>query len=142
MNELIAKNPPVRPAPGGNCPIAPRILFADDEPGIRFFSEIALSRAGYTVTTVADGQEAWKALETETFDLLVTDNQMPYLTGQELVLKVRQHGLELPIIVAASDLEFFLNPDNEWLQVAQLLQKPFDLQQLKEAVNCCVPVDH
>ena len=142
MNELITKNPPARQAPEGACPHAPRILFADDEPGIRFCCSIALSRAGYNVTTVTDGQEVWKALKTKTFDLLVTDNQMPNLAGQDLVLKMRQHGLKLPIIVAASDLEFFLNPENGWLQVAQLLQKPFDLQQLMEAVTRCVPVGH
>ena len=91
---------------------------------------------------MTDGREAWNALKTKTFDLLVTDNQMPNLAGQDLVLKMRQHGLKLPIIVAASDLEFFLNPENGWLQVAQLLQKPFDLQQLMEAVTRCVPVGH
>jgi DNA-binding NtrC family response regulator len=112
-----------------------KILLADDEPAIRRAASIALSRACYNVTTVADGSAAWKALEMETFDLLITDNQMPGLTGQELVLKVREYGLDLPIIVAASQLEFFLNTDNDWLQVAQLLQKPFGLFKLMEAVE-------
>jgi two-component system, chemotaxis family, chemotaxis protein CheY len=109
---------------------SPRILFADDEPEMRRLVSIVLARGGYNVTTVADGQAAWEALETETFDLLVTDNQMPRLTGQKLVLKVREKGLKLPIIVAASQLEFFLNPDNEWLRVAQVLQKPYRLVEL------------
>ena len=118
---------------------SPKILFADDEPGMRFVVLKALSRASYNVTTVADGQAAWEALEMETFDLLITDNQMPQLTGQELVLKVRQHGLELPIIVAASQLECFLDPDNERLRVAQLLQKPFGLLELIDAVERVLP---
>ena len=71
----------------------------------------------------------------ETFDLLITDNQMPGLTGQELVLKVREYGLDLPIIVAASQLEFFLNSDQDRLRVAQLLQKPFGLFKLMETVE-------
>ncbi|MDR3459343.1 MAG: response regulator [Verrucomicrobiae bacterium] len=140
LHELIMKNPPDRQHPGENRPVAPRILLAEDDPGIRRACGRALARAGYTVRVAADGQEAWEALEMETFDLLVTDNRMPRLSGQELVLKVRQHSLELPVIVAASDLEFFVNPDNEWLQIAQLLQKPFGLQQLRAAVKRCLPV--
>ena len=137
MNKLITKSL------AGQCrkeivPLRPKILFADDEPGIRVICDISLSQAGFNVTTVADGQEAWKALETETFDLLITDNKMPYLTGRELVLKVRQHGLQLPIILAASDLESFLNPSNEWLRVNRLLQKPFQLDQLTETVKQCL----
>jgi len=118
---------------------SPKILFADGEPAIRHITSIFLSRTGYNVTTVADGQAAWEALEMETFDLLITDNQMPQLTGQELVLKVRQHGLELPIIIAASQLECFLDPDNERLRVAQLLQKPFGLLELMDAVERVLP---
>lgn len=45
----------------------------------------------------------------QTFDLVITDNQMPRLTGRALVLKVQQFGLDLPIIVATSQLDFFLN---------------------------------
>ena len=112
-----------------------KILFADDEPAIRRVAAMALSRAGYNVTTVANGHAAWKLLEIDTFDLLITDNQMPQMTGEELVFKVREYGLGLPIIVAASQLEFFLNTDNDWLQVAQLLQKPFGLIKLMRAVE-------
>ena len=119
-----------------------KILLADDEPAIRRAASMALSRAGYNVTTAADGHAAWKALEMETFDLLITDNRMPRLTGQELVLTARQHGLDLPIIVAASQLEFFLDTDSEWFQDVQLLQKPFGLVELMDAVERILCVAH
>jgi two-component system cell cycle sensor histidine kinase/response regulator CckA len=112
-----------------------KILLADDEPAIRRAASMALSRAGYNVTTVADGRAAWKTLGMETFDLLITDNQMPRLTGPELVLTVRQHGLDLPIIVAASQLEFFLDTDSDWFLDVHLLQKPFGLLELMDAVE-------
>jgi DNA-binding NtrC family response regulator len=136
MNELIAKNTNGNSSePGTNRPRVHRILCADDEKSICAWYFRALSRHGYSVTTVADGKLAWEALENETFDLLITDNQMPCLTGEELVLKVRQHGLELPIILASSQLDFFLDPANEWLQVDQLLQKPFSLPRLINTVE-------
>jgi CheY-like chemotaxis protein len=91
---------------------------------------------------VANGKLAWEALENEMFDLLITDNQMPCLTGEELVLKVRQHGQELPIICASSQLDFFLDPANEWLHVDQLLQKPFSLPKLMDTVERVVRRHH
>jgi CheY-like chemotaxis protein len=135
MNEPFAKNACGNPEPGAKRPRVRRILCADDEQAICACYFKALSRSGYSVTTVADGKLTWEALENETFDLLITDNQMPCLTGEELVLKVRQHGLKLPIILASSQLDFFLNPANEWLQVDQLLQKPFTLPILINTVE-------
>jgi DNA-binding NtrC family response regulator len=135
MNELIGKNANGNSELGTNRPRVHRILCADDEKAICTCYFRALSRYGYSVTTVANGKLAWEALENETFDLLITDNQMPCLTGEELVLKVRQHGLKLPIICASSQLDFFLDPANEWLQVDQLLQKPFNLPKLMDTVE-------
>jgi two-component system alkaline phosphatase synthesis response regulator PhoP len=135
MNESIAKNTRGCPEPEANHPSAPRILCADDEQAICACYFGALLHSGYSVTTVANGKLAWEALENETFDLLITDNQMPCLTGEELVLKVRQHGLKLPIIFASSQLDVFLDPANEWLQVDQLLQRPFSLPKLINTVE-------
>ena len=142
MNELIAKNVCGNPEPEASRPSAPRILCADDEQAICACYFTVLSRYGYSVTTVANGKLAWEALENETFDLLITDNQMPCLTGEELVLKVRQHGLELPIICASSQLDFFLDPANEWLHVDQLLQKPFSLPKLMDTIERVVRRHH
>ena len=135
MNELIGKNANGNSELGTNRPRVYRILCADDEQAICAWYFRALSRSGYSVTMVADGKLAWDALENGTFDLLITDNQMPCLTGEELVFKVRQHGLKLPIICASSQLDFFLDPANEWLQIDQLLQKPFSLPKLMDTVE-------
>jgi CheY-like chemotaxis protein len=110
------------------------VLCADDDPAIRQCFTKALSKAGYSVLTAANGQDAWEALKTGSFDLLITDQQMPRMTGAELVLKARLEGMTLPIIVAASNLEFFSDPRNRWLKVTTL-QKPFVLGELTEAVG-------
>ena len=95
----------------------------------------ALRQLGYTVMSVDDGEKAWEALNRECFDLLITDNEMPNLRGEELVLKIREHESDLPIIVASSQFEFFLTPDNEWLQIAKVIKKPFSLHELVAAVQ-------
>ena len=63
------------------------ILCADDDPALRFTITFFLTRAGYNVTTVKDGAEAWEALQIDCYDLLITDQEMPLLDGVELVTK-------------------------------------------------------
>ena len=135
MNELIEKPWPGNFDPRGHRQCAPRILCADDEIVIRDSYAKALMRHGYGVVTVSNGKLAWEALDNEPFDLLITDNQMPCLTGIELVIKVRGRGLDLPIICAASELDFFLAPANRWLAVDRVLQKPFSLNVLISMVG-------
>jgi CheY-like chemotaxis protein len=111
------------------------ILLADDETDIRHCVTLYLSRAGYAVTAVADGQQAWEALQVGAYDLLTTDQQMPNLTGAELISRLRLADINLPVIVAASDLEPFSESQCSRLKIAALLQKPFGLDELRRVVD-------
>lgn len=62
-----------------------RILVVDDEESIREFLEIMLRKEGYDVTCVEDGQKAIDILKKKTFDLVISDLQMPHVTGIELL---------------------------------------------------------
>jgi len=112
-----------------------RVLLADDETAIRRCVNIYLSRAGCAVTAVADGQQALEALQADSYDLLITDQQMPNLTGAELISRLRLAGMNLPVIVAASDLESFNESQCSRLKIAALLQKPFGLDELRRAMS-------
>jgi two-component system KDP operon response regulator KdpE len=76
-----------------------RVLVVDDEPGIRKVVRDALERAGHEVETAGDGDEAIPLLESQDFDLLVTDLAMPRRGGLELVRAVREGGSALPVLV-------------------------------------------
>jgi two-component system KDP operon response regulator KdpE len=76
-----------------------RVLVVDDEPGIRKVVRDALERAGHEVETAGDGDEAIPLLESQDFDLLVTDLAMPRRGGLELVRSVREGGAVLPVLV-------------------------------------------
>lgn len=119
-----------------------RILCADDDPALRACFAKVLARAGYSVTTVADGLEAWESLQSEPCDLLITDNEMPGLRGIELVVKARLSRMPLPIIVATSDVSSFTDPHMQWLSIAALLQKPFGLRELSDAVGQALCAAH
>ena len=134
MSEDLRGEPMTESTPSTSDCLA-RILCADDDPALRRCFAMALARAGYAVTTVADGLQAWESLQADPCDLLITDNEMPGLSGIELAVKVRLARLTLPLIVAASDVSFFTEPHTQWLRIAALLQKPFGLRELSDVVG-------
>jgi CheY-like chemotaxis protein len=81
-------------------PIATRILVVDDEPMVRALIARALTDEGYEVVAVANGRaalDAARGAEAE-FDMIVTNNYMPGLSGPELIARVRQDFPTLPIL--------------------------------------------
>src|ERR1700684_2808285 len=76
----------------------PRILLAEDDPVIcRLLSDV-LEDDHFAVDVAFDGEQAWEALNHNHYDLLVTDNQMPHLTGLELIARIRKTGMNLPVV--------------------------------------------
>src|ERR1041385_7209715 len=88
------------PGAQARCPAIPcnRILVVDDEVEIRQVNAEVLRRFGYQTETVADGAAAWEALQANRYDLLITDNRMPKVSGVELVKKMRSAHMTLPVI--------------------------------------------
>lgn len=66
-----------------------RILVVDDEESIREFLDIMLRKEGYEVTLAEDGAKAIDLLKKKTFDMVISDLQMPQVTGLELLKHVR-----------------------------------------------------
>lgn len=73
----------------------PRILVVDDEESIREFLDIMLRKEGYQVTCVEDGRQAIDILTKKSFDMVISDLQMPNVTGIELLQHIRQHYPDL-----------------------------------------------
>lgn len=66
-----------------------RVLIIEDEP---FISELyirSLSKAGYDVTVIVDGQEALQAAQTDNYDVILLDIMLPNLTGTEILHRLR-----------------------------------------------------
>lgn len=111
-----------------------RILVADDNEAIREIMLNTLANADFCVDARADGEEAWRAVQGGHYDLLVTDNDMPRLTGLELVKRIRDAGLRLPVIMASASISEAWVRDCASLQVA-VVPKPFALRDLLNTVN-------
>jgi DNA-binding response OmpR family regulator len=108
---------------------------AEDDRNIRQLSTQVLVRSGYHVDAAEDGAAAWEALQIKAFNLLITDNNMPKLTGVELVKKLRSARMALPVILATGRLPTEELAQNPSLQLAALLPKPFSVDELLETVR-------
>jgi CheY-like chemotaxis protein len=111
------------------------ILVVDDDREIRAFSAEALVGFGYRVDVTGDVAAAWNELHVNSYDLLITDNNMPNLSGVELVMKLRSARMTLPVILVSGELSAEELNRNAWLQLDATLVKPFSSGQLLETVS-------
>jgi CheY-like chemotaxis protein len=115
-----------------------RILVADDSPIVRELLFEAFSSTGYAVTCVKDGLEALACLQTEPYDLVITDYRMPRLDGLAM-LGCLGTGSDRPpsiLITAHNDLD--LVEDARQAGATLVLFKPFairDIIALVEAIK-------
>ena len=113
-----------------------RILVVDDDPSVRHLNTMILNGAGYRVDAAEDGVVAWDLLRINRYDLLVTDNNMPEVSGVELIKKLRAAGMALPVIMATGK-----SPEEDctpylWLQIAvTLLLKPYTAEEFLGTVR-------
>ena len=98
-----------------------KILLADDDEGLRKATKRLLEAHGHDVTDVVDGIEAVNLLQHEHFDLVISDQSMPGMSGLEVLLRLRvahnevkfilysgESGLELGLVCKKHDAMFFL----------------------------------
>ena len=119
------------------CPASPRhrILVVDDDIFIRRLNTDALSQLGYEVDAAEDGSVAWDNLQRKSYDLVVTDNEMPNLSGVELFFRLRAAHLALPVIMATGTLPNKESTQYPLPQPVATLHKPYTLVELVGAVQ-------
>ncbi len=114
------------------------ILVVEDEQTIRLTVAEVLEARGAKVVVAQDGLEGWERLQSETFDMVLSDQLMPRMTGVELLARIRETWPRLPVILASGrGLEGFeteLGKD----QALRLLPKPFPLSKLLSLVSECL----
>ncbi len=81
----------------------PRLLLVDDDVSILRAYEKALGARGFTVDTAATGKQAVERVQAATFDVVVSDITMPEMTGLEFLKHVREHDLDVPVILMTGE---------------------------------------
>jgi CheY-like chemotaxis protein len=120
---------------------AKHVLVAEDNPALAGVVRFNLKRAGFGVTVARNGREALAAACQNTFDLVITDQQMPELTGTELCgeLRRRDEYKRTPIIMlTAKGLELDVEDLRRRLGVSAALPKPFSPAELICLVEDCL----
>lgn len=112
-----------------------RILLVDDERDVLNLNADVLVRAGYLVDTAEDGASGWKALKANRYDVLITDNTMPGVTGLELIKKARSEDMTLSVILASGTVPAEELNRCPWLEVSALLPKPYSIAALLRTVD-------
>jgi DNA-binding response OmpR family regulator len=112
-----------------------RILVVDDDSDLRQLYGFVLTRPGYLVDVAEDGAAGWEALQANRYNLLITEHEMPGLTGVELVRKLRAARMALPVVMAARRLPVEELARSPSLQLAATLAKPFLTDALLDTVQ-------
>lgn len=108
---------------------APRILLAEDEDAMRTYLERALVNAGYDVVSVDRGTTAAPMLESESFDLLLSDIVMPEMDGIELAQHCAKVSPRTKVMFITGFAAVCLRASREQPH-AKVLSKPFHLRDL------------
>ena len=111
-----------------------RILLAEDDQVMREYLTRALERAGYAVAAVDRGTAAIPLLETESFDLLLTDIDMPEMDGIELARRAAELVPGLRVMFITGFAAVTLKAGRE-MPNARVLSKPFHLRDLVAEVD-------
>ena len=115
----------------------PVILAVDDSPSMRKMVSFTLTGAGYQVVEAVDGQDAFEKAQTQSFDLVLTDQNMPRMDGLGLTRKLREHPAfkTTPILMLTTEFSDEMKAKGKAAGANGWLVKPFDPQRLTEVVK-------
>jgi CheY-like chemotaxis protein len=114
------------------------ILAVDDEAGTRAALGIVLALAGHHAIFAKDGDEALELVQHShiAFDLIITDHQMERVSGPELARALRDRGFAGEIAVLTAYAGTLDEQEYQKLAVAGIMQKPFDVAELIQWIEC------
>lgn len=122
-------------------PRRPRVLVAEDHGLLRRAIKIALERDGYDVIEAADGVELVEKLHETTLagdpapDLILSDQGLPQASGLEVLNGLREAQWPLPFVLMSGALDARVEAEAYRLGARAVLEKPFDLQALRQVVR-------
>ena len=114
------------------------VLLVEDQPEVQEMMKTMLERIGFEVETCDDGEAALEILSehSDYFTAVVTDQNMPKMTGVEMIEKVAVNHPEIPfILLTGYSIQDLSDLTQEQPSVKAVLKKPVDREKLKEAVQ-------
>ena len=110
-----------------------KILVIEDDQGVLEAIAKHLSHAGYAVVTAADGMEGLKKIKADSYDLVITDIVMPYVSGTGVVTSLKETNPTIPVIAITG-----FGPESEAVAAEKkadlVLSKPVRMSKLKKYI--------
>jgi two-component system response regulator AtoC len=110
-----------------------RVLVIDDDPSVRDYMEALVSRQGYNVFAVADGEEALRTLDRTKPDLVTLDVVLPGMDGLETLHQLKQKLPEVPVVMLSGHGQARNIVEAMRRGASDFLRKPFEVEELELA---------
>ncbi len=112
-----------------------KLLYVEDNEGARVSTNMVLKEFFTYITVAIDGQDGFDKFNSGNFDIIITDINMPKLSGIEMTKKIRDINKDIPILIlsAHNELDFFM--ESIKLGIEGYLLKPIDLNQFLETLD-------
>jgi two-component system response regulator AtoC len=110
-----------------------RVLVIDDDPGVRDYLEALVSRQGYQVFAVADGEQALRTLDETRPDLVTLDVVLPGIDGIETLRQLKQRLPDVPVVMLSGHGQARTIVEAMRLGASDFLRKPFEVEELELA---------
>jgi DNA-binding response OmpR family regulator len=117
-----------------------KILAVDDEPSLTASLHDIFERPDYELTSALDGDDALALLSADPapYDVVITDNNMPHVSGVDLVRELRERSFSGKIIVLSAHLTSEVRETYVRMNVDAILDKPVDIHELRETLELLV----
>jgi two-component system response regulator FlrC len=112
-----------------------KILVADDDHHMQQAIKACLSRESYQLTIVSHGLAAIEQLEQDSYDLIITDQQMPQMSGIELMATLQKRAVEIPVVMITAYGTINQAVEAMQLGAADFITKPFSAPDLERIVE-------
>ncbi|MGP9833605.1 response regulator [Marinobacter sp. NSM] len=111
-----------------------KVLIVDDSPSIRYIVQMAFQDAGYTVICATDGLDALNKLNDQRISLIISDSNMPHMTGMELLkaVKNKSETAVIPFMMLTTETDKNLVKTAQDLGATAWMVKPFTPERLVE----------
>jgi two-component system, chemotaxis family, chemotaxis protein CheY len=126
MNDTLPPKSPAAAAP--QAPFRGKALIVDDNVALARVTQFALTRVGFDSRIAANGRIALERATAEPFDIIITDQQMPEMTGLEFLTRLRTlpaYAKTPVILLTAKGLELELPRLQQDLDINAVFPKPF-----------------